>query len=323
MAGQVTHMHRPRPLLQRTEVKSVGSPRVDDLAGALSSPAAGEPLRADTRSYLEPRLGHSLANVRIHTDSRADELAQSVQAEAFTTGNDIYVRSGAYDPSSRPGVQLLAHEATHTLQQAAGPVAGTPPRTAAGWREGTTPLKKQRRPPRRKRRRTTELRARFHSRARSRLVRQSCPHPAVLHLSGGWRCSDVARCRVTAPTKSAHAPNKQRPFSARRRNPRSGWPYSGRSRMAPRSRIAFKAASTRTSTRRSKSRPRRRTSRATLRQTPDLRSIARRSRKRRASCRGQRSRRSTPSRSRVRSTRPPTRPRRAPTSPASRWLGRR
>src|SRR5207245_2853010 len=72
------------------------------------------------------RLGHSLANVRIHTDSRADELAQSVQAEAFTTGNDIYVRSGAYDPSSRPGVQLLAHEATHTLQQAAGPVAGTP-----------------------------------------------------------------------------------------------------------------------------------------------------------------------------------------------------
>src|SRR2546430_686647 len=126
MAGQVTHMHRPRPLLQRTEVPSVGSPRVEDLAGALSSPAAGEPLRADTRSYLEPRLGHSLANVRIHTDSRADELAQSVQAEAFTTGNDIYVRSGAYDPSSRPGMQLLAHEATHTLQQAAGPVAGTP-----------------------------------------------------------------------------------------------------------------------------------------------------------------------------------------------------
>src|SRR5690348_15864744 len=117
---------RVRPALQRTETpSSTVKPPAEDMAAALLSPSAGEPLRDDTRAYLEPRLGHSLSNVRVHADGRADALARSVQAEVFTTGSDIYVRSGSYDPDSRCGLKLLAHEATHTLQQSSGPVAGT------------------------------------------------------------------------------------------------------------------------------------------------------------------------------------------------------
>src|SRR5262249_22640996 len=35
-------------------------------------------------------------------------------------------RSGAYNPGTQQGFHLLAHETTHVVQQAAGPVAGTP-----------------------------------------------------------------------------------------------------------------------------------------------------------------------------------------------------
>lgn len=71
-----------------------------------------------------------MSNVRVHTDHEADALSQSVNATAFTTGQDIFFREGTYNPNSTDGLKLLAHEATHTVQQAAGPVAGTP--TAGG-----------------------------------------------------------------------------------------------------------------------------------------------------------------------------------------------
>ncbi len=75
---------------------------------------------------LETSYEADLAGVRVHTDPEADSLARSVQATAFTTGSDIFFRSGAYDPNSEGGGQLIAHEVAHTLQQAAGPVSATP-----------------------------------------------------------------------------------------------------------------------------------------------------------------------------------------------------
>jgi hypothetical protein len=49
-----------------------------------------------------------------------------VDAVAFTAGSDIFFRAGAYAPDTADGRHLLAHEAVHVVQQAAGPVAGTP-----------------------------------------------------------------------------------------------------------------------------------------------------------------------------------------------------
>lgn len=86
--------------------------------------AYGRTLDPAARRKLEPAMGADLSGVRIHDDADADRLARSVQAEAFTTGSDIYFQSGAYDPHSERGMHLLAHELTHTVQQGRGSVSG-------------------------------------------------------------------------------------------------------------------------------------------------------------------------------------------------------
>ncbi len=86
----------------------------------------GSNLDAGVQRRLESGLGADLSQVRVHTDHEADHLARSVDALAFTTGSDIFFRAGTYNPGTPEGLHLLAHEASHTVQQAAGPVAGTP-----------------------------------------------------------------------------------------------------------------------------------------------------------------------------------------------------
>jgi hypothetical protein len=49
-------------------------------------------------------------------------MSRSIQAKAFTTGSDIFFRSGTYEPGSRSGQELLAHELTHVVQQGASTI---------------------------------------------------------------------------------------------------------------------------------------------------------------------------------------------------------
>jgi outer membrane protein OmpA-like peptidoglycan-associated protein len=113
--------------VQRSIARSHSTESSDDLARRIQSASSGgSALDAATRDRLEPGLGVDLSSVRIHTDAEADHLSRSVEAIAFTAGQDIFFRGGAYDPSSSQGLHLLAHEATHVVQQSAGPVAGTP-----------------------------------------------------------------------------------------------------------------------------------------------------------------------------------------------------
>lgn len=88
--------------------------------------SGGQRLKSGVRNQLESGLGTTLSGVRVHADQQSDRLARSVSAVAFTSGNDIFFRSGAYAPGSPSGMRLLAHEAVHTVQQQRGPVAGTP-----------------------------------------------------------------------------------------------------------------------------------------------------------------------------------------------------
>ncbi|MCE7005795.1 DUF4157 domain-containing protein [Kibdelosporangium philippinense] len=94
----------------------------DQIRGRLGG---GSPLPAQLRTQMESGLGQSLGDVRLHTDSAAANLSDQLGARAFTTGNDVFFNSGVYNPSSTEGYHTLAHEVTHTLQQSAGPVAGT------------------------------------------------------------------------------------------------------------------------------------------------------------------------------------------------------
>ncbi|WP_287359229.1 DUF4157 domain-containing protein, partial [Moorena sp. SIO3B2] len=62
---------------------------------------------------------------RVHNDAQSDQLNQSIQARAFTTGKDIFFRQGEYNPGSRGGQELIAHELTHVVQQNQGKLRST------------------------------------------------------------------------------------------------------------------------------------------------------------------------------------------------------
>ena len=77
----------------------------------------GQPLADSIKSPMEQAFGADFSGVKVHTDTQADQLNQSIQAKAFTTGQDVFFRSGTYEPGSRGGQELLAHELTHVVQQ--------------------------------------------------------------------------------------------------------------------------------------------------------------------------------------------------------------
>lgn len=82
-----------------------------------SARVSGQPLADTIRQPMEQAFGTDFSGVKIHTDSIADNLSQSIQARAFTTGKNIFFKQGEYNPSSKQGQELLAHELTHVIQQ--------------------------------------------------------------------------------------------------------------------------------------------------------------------------------------------------------------
>ncbi len=72
---------------------------------------------------MEGSLGGDYRDVRIHTDRHAERLAESLGANALTSGSDIYFNAGRYDPGSEQGERLLAHELAHVTQQGGEPRA--------------------------------------------------------------------------------------------------------------------------------------------------------------------------------------------------------
>jgi Domain of unknown function (DUF4157) len=103
---------------ENSESKVQGNNELDNYVGYLSS--SGHGLPGNVRQFFEPRFGNDFSNVRIHTDSVAAKSAQSINALAYTTGNNIVFNSGQYSPDSDSGKKLLAHELTHVVQQKGG-----------------------------------------------------------------------------------------------------------------------------------------------------------------------------------------------------------
>ncbi|MEH1949465.1 MAG: DUF4157 domain-containing protein [Nostoc sp.] len=77
----------------------------------------GQPLADDIKHPMEQAFGADFGSVRVHTDAQSNRLNESIQARAFTTGQDVFFRQGEYSPGSNAGKELLAHELTHVVQQ--------------------------------------------------------------------------------------------------------------------------------------------------------------------------------------------------------------
>ncbi|CCH33766.1 DUF4157 domain-containing protein [Actinosynnema sp. NPDC047251] len=111
--------------LQRAVGNAGASAVVDEespVHGVIRS--TGSPLDAGVREDMESRFGQDFSGVRVHTDGAAHESAKSVNAQAYTVGENIVFQNDRYDPSSDSGKHVLAHELTHVVQQRSGPVDG-------------------------------------------------------------------------------------------------------------------------------------------------------------------------------------------------------
>jgi hypothetical protein len=121
-----------KPMLQRLEmpeedelqmkstlamgvVEGDASPNLE--SAIQQSRGSGQALAPDLQTKMGQAMGADFSNVRIHTDTQSDQLNRSIQAKAFTTGQDIFFRQGAYQPGNRGGQELIAHELTHVVQQ--------------------------------------------------------------------------------------------------------------------------------------------------------------------------------------------------------------
>jgi hypothetical protein len=103
-------------LVQRKEEESP----VKDVVGK----GGGTSLDDGVRKKMESSLGHDFSDVKVHTGSSAANAAKSVQAQAFTVGNELVFNDGKYNPSSPEGQRTIAHELTHVVQQRSGSVPG-------------------------------------------------------------------------------------------------------------------------------------------------------------------------------------------------------
>ena len=81
------------------------------------SRGSGKSIEENVRSSMENAFGADFSDVRIHLGAESTALNDSMNARAFTTGNDIFFRQGEYTPGSSSGKEILAHELTHVVQQ--------------------------------------------------------------------------------------------------------------------------------------------------------------------------------------------------------------
>ena len=117
-----------KTMIRREHVPSVHAGAGLDTGAAVSAAEhGGEPLANALRSYFEPRFGHDFSRVRVHTDSLAAEAARTVEARAYTIGDNIVFGPGEYAPATAAGKRLLAHELTHVVQQSSAYPGATRP----------------------------------------------------------------------------------------------------------------------------------------------------------------------------------------------------
>ncbi|NET16454.1 MAG: DUF4157 domain-containing protein [Okeania sp. SIO1H6] len=108
---------RMKPMVDRG--KAIGGGETStELSGEINrARGGGRPLDAGSQQSMGQAMGTDFSGVRVHTDERADRLNRSLSARAFTTGQDIFFRQGTYQPGSKEGQRLIAHELTHVGHQ--------------------------------------------------------------------------------------------------------------------------------------------------------------------------------------------------------------
>jgi Domain of unknown function (DUF4157) len=109
-----------KSIVQRQSSEAGGNIAPEVETSIQQEKGCGQPLAENIRKPMEREFRTDFSSVKIHSDTQSDRLNQSIQAQAFTTGQDIFFRRGVYQPGSRGGQELIAHELTHVVQQNGG-----------------------------------------------------------------------------------------------------------------------------------------------------------------------------------------------------------
>jgi hypothetical protein len=102
-------------MVQRSLGGEMATPGIETAIDQARS--GGQSLDGSIRQSMEQSFGANFSGVRVHTDAQADGLNRSLLSRAFTTNQDIFFKRGEYQPNSKNGQELLAHELTHVVQQ--------------------------------------------------------------------------------------------------------------------------------------------------------------------------------------------------------------
>jgi hypothetical protein len=113
-------------IVQRRKAKDESEVSTDLESAINSAKGNGQPLDKNLQQSMGQAIGADFSGVKIHTDAQSDRLNRSIQAKAFTTGQDVFFRQGEYQPESREGQELIAHELTHVVQQKGSEVQQKP-----------------------------------------------------------------------------------------------------------------------------------------------------------------------------------------------------
>ncbi len=116
------YVQRVLGLSRKGEGEAALAPEIEHTI--LQSRGGGQALDGKVCAQMESAFSVDFGGVRVHTGTEADTLNRSLNARAFTVGQDIYFRQGAYSPGSSDGRKLLAHELTHVVQQGGATVQG-------------------------------------------------------------------------------------------------------------------------------------------------------------------------------------------------------
>jgi hypothetical protein len=80
------------------------------------SKCPGKPLSKNARDFFEPVFQRDFGNVNVHICDDSIRMNQDLNTQAFTFQNHVFFNKGKYNPDSREGKGLLAHELTHVVQ---------------------------------------------------------------------------------------------------------------------------------------------------------------------------------------------------------------
>jgi hypothetical protein len=79
--------------------------------------SGGKPLEPTLQREMEQRFGWDFSQVRVHLGPAAEQSAREVNARAYTVGQSLVFGANEFNPETRQGRRLLAHELTHVVQQ--------------------------------------------------------------------------------------------------------------------------------------------------------------------------------------------------------------